>query len=102
MRLLQIEKEPFIFRSQHFVTPTVRFRLVANISSKDDERIAMIAIAAEDFKNCVTTGEQDGEGQCDGEVGSARCADRTPRRGGPYPNRPFLLTKLCLIPPFSP
>jgi len=21
---------------------------------------------------------------------------------GPYPNRPFLLTKLCLIPPFSP
>jgi hypothetical protein len=35
-----------------------------------------------------------------GRVGALRRPDAAARR--PYPNRPFLLTKLCLIPPFSP
>ena len=35
-----------------------------------------------------------------GRVRALRRPDAVERR--PYPNRPFLLTKLCLIPPFSP
>jgi 5-methylthioribose kinase len=35
-----------------------------------------------------------------GRVGALRRSDAAARH--PYPNLPFLLTKLCLIPPFSP
>ena len=36
------------------------------------------------------------------QVGVLRRPDPAPAVRRPYPNRPFLLPKLCLIPPFSP
>ena len=59
MRLSKIEKQPFIFGRYDFVTPVMRFRFMPNISSKNGERVAMIAIAGDHLPTCVAAGEKD-------------------------------------------
>lgn len=65
MRLPKIEKQPFIFGRYHFVTPVMRLRFMANISSKNGERVAMIAIAGDYLPTCVAAGEKDCKGKRD-------------------------------------
>src|SRR4029077_20753643 len=88
MRLSKIEKQPFIFARYDLVTPVMCFRFVQHISSKNGQRVAMIAIAGDHLPTCVAAGEKDCEDErCPGpKVGSARCADRTPQRGVPTIN----------------
>src|SRR4029077_4353177 len=88
MRLSKIEKQPFIFGRYDVVTPVMRFRCMPNISSKNGERVAMIAIAGDHLPTCVAAGENDCQHKrCHSpKVGSVRCADRTPQRGVPTIN----------------
>src|SRR5712671_1060423 len=72
MRLSKIEKQPFIFGRYDLVTPVVCFRFVPHISSKNGERVAMIAIAGDHLPNCVAAGEKNCEDERDGEVGTQR------------------------------
>src|ERR1700719_133163 len=65
MRLSKIEKQPFIFGRYDLVTPVMRFRFMPNISSKNGERVAMIAIAGDHLPSCVAAGEKDCECQSD-------------------------------------
>src|SRR4029079_19538823 len=71
-----------------FVAPVMRFRFVPHISSKDGKRVTMVAIAGDHLPTCVATGENDCQHKCcyGPKVWSARCADRTPRRGIPTIN----------------
>src|SRR6478672_3764564 len=61
MRLSKIEKQPFIFGRYDVVTPVTRFRFMPNISSKNGERVAMIAIAGDHLPTCVAADEKDCE-----------------------------------------
>ena len=65
MRLSKIEKQPFIFGRYDLVTPVMRFRFVPHISSKDGQRISMIAIAGDHLPTCVAAGEKDCQGESD-------------------------------------
>ena len=65
MRLSKIEKQPFIFGGYDFVTPVMRFRFMPNISSKNGERVAMIAIAGDHLPTRVAAGEKNCKGQSD-------------------------------------
>src|SRR5947207_775200 len=53
MRLSKIEKQPFIFCRYDLVTPVTHFRFMPHISSKNGERVAMIAIAGDHLPTCV-------------------------------------------------
>ena len=75
MRLSKIEKQPFIFGRYDFVTPVMRFRFMPHISSKNGERISMIAIAGDHLPTCVAAGEKD----CKGESESAPTIDMRQR-----------------------
>src|SRR5260370_10653538 len=65
MRLSKIEKQPFIFGRYDVVTPVMRFRFMPNISSKNGERVAMIAIAGDHLPTCVAAREKDCKCQSD-------------------------------------
>ena len=65
MRLSKIEKQPFIFGRYDLVTPVMRFCFMPNISSKNSEHIAMIAIAGDHLPTCVTAGEKNCKRQSD-------------------------------------
>ena len=48
-----------------FATPMMHFCFTTNLSSENDERIAMIAISGNDFRNCVAAGNQNRQEQRD-------------------------------------
>ena len=75
MRFSQIEQQPFILRGNYFVTPMVHLRLATDVASENSKRVAMIAIAGDDFENCVAAGEQDRQKQRQGapEINMASC-----------------------------
>ena len=77
MRLSKIEKQPFIFGRYDFVTPVMRFRFMPHISSKNGQRISMIAIAGDHLPTCVAAGEKNCESQsCHGpKVASVHWVD---------------------------
>ena len=81
MRLSKIEKQPFIFGRYDLVMPVMRFRFVPNISSKNGERVAMIAIAGDYLPTCVAAGEKDCKASADRpKVGRRSAHDRRPQR----------------------
>ena len=65
MRSPQIQEQPFIFRGNDFVTPVMRFCFIANVAPEKHKGVAMVAISGDDLRNCVSTGNQDGQEQCD-------------------------------------
>src|SRR6266853_3027738 len=74
-RFLQVEQKTFILRQYCFVTPMTRIRIATDIASERSQRIAMMAIAGNDFGDRVATSEEDCEHEGDNQAETRRCPE---------------------------
>src|SRR5262245_28360278 len=72
VRFLQIEQQPFVPCRDDFVAPAMYFGFVANFSSKERKRVAMVPKPGDDLGNRVAAGEQNREDERDDEIGTQR------------------------------
>ena len=58
MRPRQIKRQPFVARTYRVVAPMIPGRFFANLPPKDRQRVAMIAITADDSARGITGAEK--------------------------------------------
>src|SRR5204862_7302084 len=53
MRFPKIQKQPFVLSRNDFVTPMMCFHLAANVCSKNNKRVSMVAVSGNNLPRCV-------------------------------------------------